>query len=123
MPVASGSSDPCRPTHLVVDIALTGLVSAKAVDLDVTERSLVLECAENCVPRYKLELDLAYPVLENDGAAKFDKATGSLAVTLPVRPAPQPPSLPPVSRLVSTDSGIGMEDEEELVSGVFGQIF
>ena len=103
----------------MVDIALTGLVSAKAVDLDVTERSLVLECAENCVPRYKLELDLAYPVLENDGAAKFDKATGSLAVTLPVRPAPlQPPSLPPVSRLVSTDSGIGMEDEEEVVSVV-----
>ena len=103
-------SDPCRPTHLVVEICLTGLASAKAVDLDVTERGLTLECAEHVEPRYRLEIDLSYPVSEHEGVAKFDKSTGCLAVTLPVQPAPVPP---PVSRLVSTDSGIGFEEEEE----------
>ena len=103
-------SDPCRPTHLVVEICLTGLASAKAVDLDVTERGLTLECAEHVEPRYRLEIDLSYPVSEHEGVAKFDKSTGCLAVTLPVQPAPMPP---PVSRLVSTDSGIGFEEEEE----------
>ena len=104
-------SDPCRPTHLVVEICLTGLASAKAVDLDVTERGLTLECAEHVEPRYRLEIDLSYPVSEHEGVAKFDKSTGCLAVTLPVQPAPIQP--PPVSRLVSTDSGIGFEEEEE----------
>merc|ERR1711974_237736 len=98
----------------VVEICLTGLASAKAVDLDVTERGLTLECAEHVEPRYRLEIDLSYPVMEHEGVAKFDESTGCLAVTLPVQPAPAPPS---VSRLVSTDSGIGFEEEEEEVEG------
>jgi len=103
--------DPTRPTHLAVDICLSGLASAKAVDLDVTERSLVLECAENCSPRYRLDLPLPYAVSEHEGAAKFDKVSGTLQVTLPVKPAP--PVQQPVARLISTDSGIGLETDEE----------
>ena len=102
------SSDPCRPTELVVEIYLPEMNSAKGVDLDVLERQLTLSCLE---PQpYHLELRLPYPVDEEAGAAKFDKSSRMLIVTLPVRPG-QPQK--PVVRVVSTDSGIGVEMEDK----------
>ena len=102
------SSDPCRPTELVVEIYLPEINSAKGVDLDVLERQLTLDCLEP--KRYHLELSLPYPVDEEAGAAKFDKSTRMLIVTLPVKPG-QPQK--PVTRVVSTDSGIGVDMEEK----------
>ena len=103
-------TDPCRPTHLVVEISMPGLTSAKGVDLDVLEHHLTLDCD---LPKpYHLDLKLPYPVFEEDGVAKFDKSNGTLKVTLPVKPAPQVLSAAPVSRLISTDSGIGLEYDE-----------
>ena len=52
---------------------------------------------------YKLVLKLPYPVHDDQGSAKFDKSQHVLAVTLPVK------SKEAVSRLVSVDSGIGLE--------------
>ena len=56
---------------------------------------------------YKLVLKLPYPVCEDQGSAKFDKSQHNLVVTLPVKVKE------PVSRLISTDSGINMEFDED----------
>ena len=56
---------------------------------------------------YKLVLQLPYPVCEDQGSAKFDKSQHNLVVTLPVK------AKEPVSRLISTDSGINMEFDED----------
>ena len=56
---------------------------------------------------YKLVLKLPYPVCEDQGSAKFDKSQHNLVVTLPVK------AKEPVSRLISTDSGINMEFDED----------
>ena len=76
--------------------------SAKEIDLDVLEHLLTLESLE-----HKLVLKLPYPVHEDRGEAKFDKAKHHLAVALPVK------AKEPVERLVSVDSGIGLEFDEE----------
>ena len=91
--------------------------SAKGVDLDVLERQLTLNCLE---PQpYHLELRLPYSVDEEAGAAKFDKSTRMLIVTLPVKPG-QPQK--PVIRVVSTDSGIGMDMEDKQSSDLISAV-
>ena len=105
------SSDPCRPTELVVEIHLPEMTSAKGVDLDVLERQLTLNSMEP--ERYHLNLRLPYPVDEEAGGAKFDKSSRMLIVTLPVKPGQHQK---PVVRVVSTDSGIGLDMEEKRFS-------
>ena len=105
------SSDPCRPTELVVEIHLPEMTSAKGVDLDVLERQLTLNSMEP--ERYHLNLRLPYPVDEEAGGAKFDKSSRMLIVTLPVKPGQ---IQKPVVRVVSTDSGIGLDMEEKRYS-------
>ena len=105
------SSDPCRPTELVVEIHLPEMTSAKGVDLDVLERQLTLNSMEP--ERYHLNLRLPYPVDEEAGGAKFDKSSRMLIVTLPVKPGQ---IQKPVVRVVSTDSGIGLDMEEKRFS-------
>jgi dynein assembly factor 2 len=101
-----------RPKELIIDIHLPLLDSAAGVDLDVQERSLVLErSAPQPPPRYKLSLALPYPVDETAGSAKFDKATRKLTVSLPVKPAAPATALPKTERLSSNDSGIDLADE------------
>ena len=89
-----------RPRELVVEVLLPLLDSAAGVDLDVQERSLSLVREEE--PQYRLHLTLPYPVDEEKGSAKFDKSHKVLAVTLPVKAAPQLKA----ERLSSNDSGI-----------------
>ena len=93
--------DPVRPSELVIQISLPDMFSAKDIDLDVLEHLLTLESKE-----HKLVLKLPYPVYEDQGEAKFDKAKHNLAVTLPVKAKES------VERLVSVDSGIGLEFDE-----------
>ena len=99
-----------RPDQIVVDIELPLLDSAAGVELDVQERSLSLERADP--PRYRLELELPYPVQEERGAAKFDQARKTLEVVLPVRPAPQQIA----ERLCSSDSGIEVDTSDRTQS-------
>ena len=92
-----------RPREVVVQVELPLLDSAAGVDLDVQEKSLSLVREEQ--PSYRLHIDLPFPVDEEKGSAKFDKSRHVLAVTLPVRAAPQLKA----ERLSSSDSGIGDE--------------
>lgn len=70
------------PNQLVVEINLPLLSTTKDCMLDVKERSLSLK-SENPA-KYKLEIPLPYPVSDECGSAKFDKARHLLIVTLPV---------------------------------------
>ncbi|XP_047467724.1 protein kintoun [Mugil cephalus] len=72
-----------RPKEIVVTIDMPLLKSVTDTNLEVTEKSLLLESEK---PAYRLELPLAYPVDEDKGKAKFNKQTGQLTVTLPVLP-------------------------------------
>ena len=47
------------------------------------EKSLTL--VKESPPRHRLHLQLPYPVNEEHGAAKFDKSTKCLIITLPVK--------------------------------------
>ncbi|KAF4083836.1 hypothetical protein AMELA_G00121880 [Ameiurus melas] len=73
-----------RPKEIVITIDLPLLKSAADVDLNVTDRKLSIESQK---PDYKLELQLSYPVDDDKGDAKFNKATKQLTITLAVRPA------------------------------------
>lgn len=102
------AGDPCRPSAMVIEISLPEMSSAKGIDLDVLEHLLTLESKQPVA--YKLVLKLPYPVFEDQGLAKFDKSLHKLMVTLPVKPAQAYKE--PVDRLVSIDSGIGLEFDE-----------
>ncbi len=99
-------TDPCRPTEIVVEVSLPEMSSAKGLDLDVLEHMLTL--TSEMPVAYKLVLRFPYPVYEEKGQAKFDKANHSLVVTLPVKES-MTPMKEPVSRLISTDSGIDLD--------------
>lgn len=73
-----------RPKEIVVTIDLPLLKSVADTSLEVKENCLLLESKK---PAYRLELPLAYPVDEDKGEAKFNKAKGQLTVTLPVLPS------------------------------------
>ncbi|CAI7993800.1 Protein kintoun, partial [Geodia barretti] len=75
-----------RPKEIVVTVQLPGLTSVGSVELDVTEKQLLLD---NKHPPYHLDLALSYPVDGNSGKAEFDKRK-CLIVTLPVLPSPPP---------------------------------
>lgn len=75
------------PKEIVITIDLPLLKSAADVNINVTDRKLVLESQK---PDYKLELLLSYPVDDDKGDAKFNKAKKQLIITLAVRPAKNP---------------------------------
>jgi len=93
-----------RPKELVVEVDLPLLGSAAGIDLDVQEKSLTL--VKESPPRHRLHLQLPYPVNEEHGAAKFDKSTKCLIITLPVKQGP----VMKTERLSSNDSGIECEE-------------
>ena len=92
MDMAQYTNDPYarlsnRPSEIVVEIDLPLVKSAASVDLDIFEKKLVLTNTKYA--KYKLELNLPYPVDEDKGSAKFDKGKKRLSVTLPVLPPPK----------------------------------
>ncbi|TRY61480.1 hypothetical protein TCAL_02164 [Tigriopus californicus] len=93
--------DPCRPTHLLVEVELPEFDTMQGVDLDVTPTQLTLESSGPAA--YYLSIPLNYVVNEEEGQAKFDKSTKKLTVTLPVQAHKD------VERHVSTDSGIDVD--------------
>ncbi|KAK3930946.1 Protein kintoun [Frankliniella fusca] len=97
------------PKELVIIIDLPLLNSAKDLNLDVTPKSLSLQCEK---PKYKLELVLPYGVDENAGNASFDVTTRKLTIEVPVKRSPT--SLLDIGR---EDSGVesdpgGRADED-----------
>ncbi|KAJ0062725.1 hypothetical protein NL108_004358 [Boleophthalmus pectinirostris] len=77
------SNQSSRPKEIILTVELPLLKSVAAITLEVKEKSLLLESHD---PVYKLELSLAYAVDEDRGAAKFNKQTRQLVITLPVQP-------------------------------------
>ncbi len=77
-----------RPSALVVDIFLPMIKSAGNVDLDIFEKKITLVTEKPA--KYKLDLNLPYPIDDENGSAKFDKSKGKLTITLPVKPADVP---------------------------------
>ncbi|KAJ3323176.1 Protein kintoun [Boothiomyces sp. JEL0866] len=69
-----------RPDALSIRIEVPLLKSLAGVELDINQKSLDLVVPE----LYQLHLDLPFPVLEEEGEAKFEKANGLLIVTVPV---------------------------------------
>ncbi|XP_038215616.1 protein kintoun [Zerene cesonia] len=70
------------PSQIVVEINLPLLSSTKDCILDVREKKLTLLSEKPA--KYKLDIQLPYPVDEDSGNAKFDKTKHLLIVTLPV---------------------------------------
>lgn len=73
---------PRRPKKLIVHINVDEASSASDINLDVSENELMIKHDSKC--RYKLELNLPYPVNSQKGKASFDKQQRTLIVTLPV---------------------------------------
>ena len=86
----TNGSGSIRPTGIVVRVELPGVASAGGIDLDVSEQRLVIGVEGS----YQLDLALPYPVDEENGGAKFDRANCTMSVTLPVIPAPIPAPAP-----------------------------
>jgi len=76
-----------RPKELVVRIQVPKLKSAKFLDIETSSNRFILKTTPESAVVYNLELDLPYPVIDEDGKAKFDKSKRTLEVVLPVQPA------------------------------------
>lgn len=77
-----------RPKEIVIKINLPLLKSAANANLDIFERKLTLQSESPAA--YMLDINLPFPVNEDDGSAKFDKSKKTLTVTLPVLPDKTP---------------------------------
>ena len=93
-----------RPSFLEYRVSLPNIKSAKCVDLDVSKESFELTCT-----KYHLCVKLPYPIISDQGTAKFDKSRSTLNVLLPVVQR-ENPSAP----LVSVP--VGNERKEDLTN-------
>ncbi|KAM4723467.1 protein kintoun [Anableps anableps] len=98
-----------RPKEILITVDLPLLRSVRDTSLEVKEKSLLLESKQ---PAYRLHLPLAYPVDEDQGEAKFNKHTGQLTVTLPVRPPREALHQSVGPCLLVSDPGDGESPEE-----------
>ncbi|XP_053191123.1 protein kintoun-like [Scomber japonicus] len=94
-----------RPKAIVVTVDLPLLKSVRDANLEVKEKSLLLESKK---PAYRLELPLAYPVDEDKGEAKFNRQRGQLTITLPVLPSSEV-----FDFTVGTAQAVSEEEEEK----------
>jgi len=77
-------SSSTRPDELVVNIDVPLVKSANDINVDVDGDKLLLT-TEPKAAKYKLDLKLPFPVLEDGGSAKFDKQKRQLTLVLPVQ--------------------------------------
>lgn len=100
-----------RPRELCIKVELPDLSAANEIDLDITERKLDLK---HDGAGYALSLPLPYPVLSEQGSAKFDKAKRVLTVTVPVAAAAEPmPVWEPASQGQSPEERAAEEAAEK----------
>ena len=105
---SASAVESCRPRELIVKIQLPRVDSARDVDLDVSAERLVLQVEG----KYDLLLDLPFPVDEENGSAKFDKALHVMSVTLPVLKE----DLPELPQRVVPEEQPEEEEPEELLA-------
>lgn len=73
-----------RPRELVLNVELPLLKSAELLELEISKNRVYLECTKPV--KYKLDLNLPFPVDDTKGCAKFEKSKKRLIVTLEVLP-------------------------------------
>lgn len=95
------------PKELVVEIELPLLKSTSNCSLDVTERRLYL--VSESPAKYKLCLDLPFPVNDKEGSAKFDQDSRRLTIVLPVCPEKERR----LKDLYREDSGVESDVKDE----------
>ncbi len=95
-----------RPKFLLIRVKLPGIKSVKRIELDVSEERLALKSLHSN-PVYNLCIKLPYPVMSDDGSAKFDKETCTLTIHIPVR---RPDVVTPWSK--NNEEEGNYEDEE-----------
>lgn len=74
-----------RPAELIYKFDVPLATKPSLLNLDVSERLLKLSYPDV----YDVSLSMPYPVFDKKGTAKYDKASKSLTVTLPVQPHQQ----------------------------------
>lgn len=98
------------PKELIVEIYLPLLDSSVNVELDVLPKSLKLIC--NKPSKYKLDVNLPYSVLEDEGNATFDQSTKKLIVRLPVLRTE-----PPLEYAKNFESEVKKLEDEKIENG------
>jgi hypothetical protein len=80
--VSTGLKQQCatRPKYIEYRIHLPSIKSAKLIELDVNKQHLVMSSS-----KYYLCIPHPYPVLSNDGKAKYDVVLSKLIILLPVQ--------------------------------------
>ncbi|KAJ3121926.1 hypothetical protein HK098_003278 [Nowakowskiella sp. JEL0407] len=96
-----------RPAALVIKIELPLVETASEVELDTNDTSIALLVPQ----KYKLDLTLPYPVLVDDGKAKFDKSKKELNLWLPVVPQKKQPLIQEISPMTETQKEDDLEIE------------
>lgn len=72
-----------RPKFLLIRIKLPGIKSVKRIELNISKERLALKSFHSH-PIYNLCIILPYPVMSDDGSAKFEKEKCTLTINLPV---------------------------------------
>lgn len=97
------------PKELCVEIELPLLKSTDQCTLDVTEKRLLLTSSKPA--KYRLDVDLPYPVDDKRGSAKFDVESRKLKVVLPVKSKSKN-----MKDLYREDSGVESDVKEDNLS-------
>ncbi|KAL5286119.1 DNAAF2 family protein [Megaselia abdita] len=99
------------PKELCVEIELPLLKSTAQCTLDVMEKKLLLSSDKPA--KYRLDIDLPYPVDDKRGSAKFDTELRKLLVLLPVKNAKKTKNMRDLYR---EDSGVESDVREDNLS-------
>lgn len=97
------------PKELCVEIELPLLKSTAQCTLDVTEKKLFLSSVKPA--KYRLDIDLPYPVDDKRGSAKFDVESRKMRIVLPVKTTDRSKNLKDLYR---EDSGVESDVREDI---------
>nr|CCA21723.1 conserved hypothetical protein [Albugo laibachii Nc14]CCA21852.1 conserved hypothetical protein [Albugo laibachii Nc14] len=78
------------PKEIIVKVSFPTRKNSSGIELEVSEKQILIKLSEEYDA---LEVDLPFPVLEDDGCARFDTNARELVITLPVHP-PKRPTVP-----------------------------
>lgn len=99
------------PKELCVEIELPLLKSTSQCTLDVMEKRFLLTSMKPA--KYRLDIDLPYPVDDKSGSAKFDADSRKLVVMLPVKARSKSKNMKDLCR---EDSGVESDMKEDSMS-------
>ena len=68
-----------RPEKIILRIMLPRIIRVSDIDLDISEKRIILQSSF-----YYLDINISYPIVYEDGKAKFDGGKRVLTLTIPV---------------------------------------